>query len=167
MDDQQEQIYANRRRLAELFANCADLKAVADGQQGDIPLHFIAAGLMFACLAYVAIYRAKDTLNYLPVTDDKEARDRTKRRYTRTYRFFGGLMIAFPLIGLLLSWVMGQRDAVVFFVEAAGIWTFGAYWFVKSCEMALSAGGEKEVARKMTADKGLADANAAPGAAAV
>ncbi|WP_316149593.1 hypothetical protein [Cupriavidus sp. BIC8F] len=162
-----ERLDPDDARLVGLFRACPDLVAVAAAQQGAMPVHFLAAGAMFACLAYVAIFRAKDTLQYLPLEKTDDARERRKRRYARTYRALGGLMVAFPLVGLVLSWVMGQRYAAVFFVEAAGIWTFGAYWIVKSKEMARSTKGERQVAEKMTADKGLADAHATPSASPV
>lgn len=146
---------------AALLAACPDLASVAAAQRGAMPVHYVAAVLMFACLAYVAIFRANDTLKYLPAEKDPAARKRRKRRYARTYRTIGGLMVAFPAVGFVLSWVMDRGHTVVFWVEAAGIWTFAWYWLAKSKEMARSTRGERDVAAKMSADNAKVNASAA------
>ncbi|WP_427308937.1 hypothetical protein [Cupriavidus sp. H39] len=146
---------------AALFAACPDLAAVAAAQRGSLPVHYLAAVLMFGCLAYVGIFRANDMLRYLPLQKDLAARERRKRRYARTYRTIGGLMVAFPVVGFVLSWVMDLGHTVVFWVEAAGIWTFAWYWVAKSKQMARSTRGEREVAAKMTADRVTANTSVA------
>jgi hypothetical protein len=47
-------------------------------------------------------------------------------------------MILFPLPGFAVSYLFGVPESRTFFVEAAGILTFGLYWAVKSRELALS-----------------------------
>jgi hypothetical protein len=47
-------------------------------------------------------------------------------------------MILFPIAGLAVAYLLGVGTHRVFFIEAAGIFTFGLYWAVKSRELALS-----------------------------
>ena len=44
-------------------------------------------------------------------------------------------MLASPGVAYVLSVVLEQRGALVFFAEALGIWVFAAYWLLKIREM--------------------------------
>jgi hypothetical protein len=44
-------------------------------------------------------------------------------------------MVLFPLVGLLLAMLFDAVQRNVFWIEAAGIWAFSAYWFTKSREL--------------------------------
>jgi hypothetical protein len=45
-------------------------------------------------------------------------------------------MLVFPLPGLAAAWALGLWDTYkLFFVEAAGVLTFGSYWAVKTREL--------------------------------
>ena len=94
-------------------------------------LHGASAILFFVAIAYVCIFRALDTLDEL----ESEAR---RRLYKRLYRFLGAGMIFFPLLSALLLNLLDETQSIVFFVELVGIWTFSAYWIVKSVEIASS-----------------------------
>jgi hypothetical protein len=59
-------------------------------------------------------------------------------RYRRIYRSIAIGMILFPAPGVLVAFLLGLMTHWVFFVEAAGVLTFGLYWLVKSRELALS-----------------------------
>jgi cytochrome b561 len=111
---------------------CEGLKILADAQVGRFPLHYTAAVLMFVCLAIVAWRCACETLAVLP-----PQHKHLEARFRATYKIIGVLMLGFPLLGIVLNYMLAAKSDV-FFVEAAGIWTFAAYWFVKSKEMALS-----------------------------
>jgi hypothetical protein len=111
---------------------CEGLSVLADAQQGQLPLHYIAAVLMFACLAVVAWRCASDTLKLLPL----EHKHR-ETRFRAAYKTIALLMLGFPLLGVVLGYVLG-KSSTVFYVEALGIWTFAAYWTVKTREMVLS-----------------------------
>ena len=103
-------------------------------------VHGTSAVLLFACLAYVVLFRSLDTLKYLP-RDENAPEGRHEKiivRYKRTYRALGMLMLASPLVAFTLNAVFGGKGTIVFFVEAAGVWAFAAYWWVKSYEMRLS-----------------------------
>jgi hypothetical protein len=94
-------------------------------------VHTVAALSFFACLAYVAIARAADTL--LLVRDARLAN--TLRRW---YRILGAAMLASPLLALILAVAVRPPEGslrAIFFLEAVGVWVFAAYWSVKSWEL--------------------------------
>jgi hypothetical protein len=117
-------------RIAELYARCPAVKAWAL-QQDWPPIHYMAAVTLFVLLAIVAWACASHTLEYLP-------QDRDRVRYRRRYKALAIAMLAFPVPGLLVAWIVGRTADWVFFVEAAGVLTFGLYWLVKSRELSLS-----------------------------
>jgi hypothetical protein len=94
-------------------------------------VHVISAVLFFLALAYVSVFRASDTLSLIRPTSRGK-----KLQYT--YRTLGGLMVASPVLAIATAWLLRPRTAEpsnVFFLEAFGAWTFGAYWLVKSWEL--------------------------------
>lgn len=95
-------------------------------------LHFTFAILLFLCMAYTAIFCHDDTLRWL---DDSNRR----ARYRMAYHAIGWFMGLFPLIGLLLAIIFDAVQRHVFWIEAAGIWAFAAYWLVKTLELKQSA----------------------------
>lgn len=115
--------------LQPLFDVCP---AVAQWAQApSLPIHYAAAIALFVLLAFVAWACACKSLDYLPVGHDAE-------RYRRRYRAIAIAMLLFPLPGMAVAYVLGLWSHWLFFVEAAGIVTFGAYWALKSRELALS-----------------------------
>ena len=96
-----------------------------------VNLHGVSAVLLFITTAYVSLKCTKDTLHYL---NDKKL----EASYLRKYKFIGSLMLASPVIALVISFFMQDLRKYLFFVEAAGIWAFSLYWWVKSREMAHS-----------------------------
>jgi hypothetical protein len=96
---------------------------------GDV--HAVAAIAFFACLAYVSVFRAGDTLSLVRDT-------RRGHALRRTYRSLGVVMLVSPIVALVAERVLrppGGEPSVVFFVEAFGVWAFAAYWLVKSWEL--------------------------------
>ncbi|HEX2207545.1 MAG TPA: hypothetical protein VHG93_07665 [Longimicrobium sp.] len=94
--------------------------------------HGAAGVLFFVAIGYVCIFRASDTL---PLMKDRGAAE----MYSRAYKLFGWAMIASPVAAWLLNvlWRSGSpTGAYVFFVELLGVWTFAAYWILKSRELA-------------------------------
>lgn len=95
-------------------------------------IHNACAVLFFLAIAYVCIFRAKDSL-YLIKKPAVEA------FYRRVYVLLGWLMIIVPVTaaGLVYS---GQQvfgdDAsdVIFFVQSGAVWVFSFYWIVKTRE---------------------------------
>ncbi len=117
-------------QVAQLFAACPAVKDWA--MQDSLPIHYIAAVILFVLLAVVAWFCANKSLDYLPVEHDPA-------RFRRTYRMIAILMVLFPVVGYVVALLFGRTSDVVFFIEAAGIVTFGAYWFVKTQELKLSS----------------------------
>ena len=94
-------------------------------------VHAVAAALFFICLAYVAVFRAADTLSLI--------RDiRRARALQRMYRGLGIVMLASPLAAIAAEQTLrppGGEPSIVFFVQAFGVWAFAAYWLMKSWEL--------------------------------
>lgn len=94
--------------------------------------HGLAGVLFFVAIAYVCIFRASDTLTLMK---DRKAAD----MYSRAYKIFGWAMIASPVGAWVLNMVLrggGQTGAYIFYIEVLGVWTFAAYWILKSRELA-------------------------------
>jgi hypothetical protein len=100
-------------------------------------VHGTSAILLFGCLAYVVWFRARDTLTLLPAE--------SAARYRKLYNVIGLVMLLSPLTAFVLNSIVGARTSYVFFIEAAGIWAFAAYWFVKSRELKESSATTKAV----------------------
>lgn len=93
-------------------------------------LHLVAAVAFFACIAYVSIFRSKDTLELL---EDPAL----QAKFRWAYRWTGNLMWVLP-VAAMLAYLGRDRFAgypVVFWLEGLGLWAFGAYWVVKTIEM--------------------------------
>ncbi|WP_019562076.1 MULTISPECIES: hypothetical protein [Caldimonas] len=96
-----------------------------------VSLHGTFAALFFMAIAYVCLFRAADTLSLLP--DPALA-----RRYRRTYHALGLAMILAPAAAFALGWWLERSTGhrwTLFLAEAAGVWSFAAYWLVKTFEM--------------------------------
>lgn len=103
-----------------------------------VSIHGMSAILFFLAIGYICIFRSGDTLKL--IKDDN-----VRESYKRWYRIIGLVMWVFPLVVAVLEFFklhpFGTRT--VFFIEAAGIWTFAAYWLLKSREITL---GDADVA---------------------
>ena len=99
-------------------------------------LHGTFAILFFVCIAYVCIWRARDTLPLVEVAA-------IRMRYLRTYQFLGWAMVLFPFLAWALISLTPLHKSVIFFVELAGVYVFGTYWVIKSHEALKTAVDEK------------------------
>lgn len=134
-------LYKGFSRREDIALNFAGLFALGVAlcpmyaQLGYIPfsniLHFTFAVLLFICMAYTAIFCHEETLRW--VTDPKR-----RARYRAAYHVIGWFMGLFPLIGIVLAIAFDAVQRHVFWIEAAGIWAFAAYWFTKSRELETS-----------------------------
>jgi len=101
-------------------------------QAGYIPysnrLHVGCAVTLFACIGLTAIFCHSATLQW--VTDVKK-----RAMYKTIYCITGLMMIAFPLVGILMAYGTDAIANRVYWIEAAGIWAFSAYWITKSIEL--------------------------------
>jgi hypothetical protein len=120
---------ASDPRVAQLFESCPAVKAWAT--LPSLPIHYLAAVILFVLLAIVAWFCANKSLEFLPVGHDPA-------KFRRIYKSIAIAMILFPVVGLSVAFMFGVASHKIFFIEAAGIITFGVYWTVKSRELALS-----------------------------
>lgn len=119
--------------LAGVFALCvAVLPAAATHTDRGLVsvLHGTSAVLFFLCLAYVCLFRSNDTFHLLPSAK--------RARYARSYFWVGLAMITSPLAAVALSFVIepiSRFRTLIFWVETLAVWTFAAYWIIKTGEM--------------------------------
>jgi hypothetical protein len=93
--------------------------------------HIVFAVLFFLCIAYVAIFRASDTLSLI---DDAKRR----QNFQRFYRLLGLGMAASPFVAIALAYLFDPDSAarsLKLFVEVLGVWMFAVYWLAKSREI--------------------------------
>lgn len=105
--------------------------APGEAQTTRTTAHVALAVLFFLCIAYVAIFRASDTLSL--IADPQRA-----QRLKHTYRILGVIMAVSPLIAVVLAFVVDPHStgrSLKLFVEVFGVWAFAAYWLVKSREI--------------------------------
>ena len=75
-------------------------------------LHATSAVLFFLCLAYVSLFRARDTLHLLP--------EEGRPRYLRMYRGTGIAMVVSPLAAVVLAFGF-EKNSLTFWVETLGV----------------------------------------------
>ena len=114
------------------------------------PTHFFCAGATFAFTAYVAIWRAGDTVTeeFIP--------DKTKRkRYLRCYFCLGVAMVALPFIiwGIHYLGLLGSFPHYGYYLELIMFVAFGSYWVIKHCEIANSEVGKGAASGKLLVDR--------------
>jgi hypothetical protein len=125
-------------------------------------LHGASAVLFFVCIAYVSVFRSRDTLHLLPAAKQAEY----ARRYVRT----GVAMIVSPLAAVVLSFALEPASRFrtsIFWVETLAVWTFAWYWIIKTREMresnaekrTLDAEVKREVVDATAADQAVIPRN--------
>lgn len=95
-------------------------------------VHYAAAVGFFLAIAYVCLFRAGDTLRLMRDAD-------RAARFRATYRVLGALMVLLPPTVWAIHRLLPRPDEPIalFFVEAAGVYVFAAFWTVKSREIAV------------------------------
>jgi hypothetical protein len=96
------------------------------------PHGFCAIGL-FLCMAFVALFCADDTLDLINDTNIHNPAQ-VIARLKVLYRLIGLAMIVSMLIAYIFNTIL-KTEFRTFWVEAAGILSFGTYWLVKSWEL--------------------------------
>lgn len=92
-------------------------------------IHSGAATLFFVMIAYVCVFRGRDTLC---IVDD----DVRRRAFERIYLIFGLLMLATPATVALLTVTTAAAGGYnILVVETGGVFVFAAFWLVKSFEI--------------------------------
>jgi hypothetical protein len=119
--------------LAGVFAALVALlpTAAGKGDHGIVPtLHRTSAVLFFVSIAYVSLFRSRDTLRLLPPEKQKQ--------FAPRYFWTGVAMLVSPAGAIALSLALDGESrfrTLVFWVETLGVWAFAAYWVVKTLEM--------------------------------
>jgi len=98
-----------------------------------ITLHGFCAIGLFLCMAFVALFCAGDTLDLIKDTKIPSP-EKVIARLKRLYQGLGIAMILAIAAAYLLNTALNTGRST-FWVEAAGILFFGAYWLVKSEEL--------------------------------
>lgn len=93
-------------------------------------VHSVAATVFFVMIAYVCVFRSRDTLCLL-------TNDRLHHTFERIYLVFGLLMLLTPATVALLEVTSTpiDRGYKTLIVETAGVFVFAAFWLVKSFEI--------------------------------
>lgn len=110
---------AGDERVMQLVKDCPAVLEWAD-RQPDLPIHFTAAAAPFVLLGIVAWQCACHSLSYLPVHQNHR-----EPMLRSADRVLAVLMFLCPVTGFVLAALLARCSSVVFFVEMAGIWTFG------------------------------------------
>ena len=130
------------------------------GPEGPVTyLHRTAAACFFACIAYVCLFRAKDTLDLLS--------ELKRPRYARLYKIEGAAMIASPVFAMATSLYFGLnsgQSTLVLWLETFGVAAFVAYWATKTFEMRESDAEKRALNAKLKRE--AAPPAAPPGASA-
>jgi hypothetical protein len=97
-----------------------------------LTLHAASAILFFACLAIVAVFLSKERIQYIIYPPKR-------RRFAAAYDAAGIAMIGMPVAVAAIHFLGGVTDQShwIYWIEAFGIWSFAAYWFVKTYEYCL------------------------------
>jgi hypothetical protein len=114
--------------------------------------HGIFSYGVFLCMAAVCLFCAGDTLPLIKDAGFRNA-DQLIRRYKATYRVIAVLMLASIAAAYLLN-TLANNPSTVFWVETAGVWSFAAYWLVKSDELKKTAAESKATCGKLVRHNG-------------
>jgi hypothetical protein len=91
-------------------------------------IHGTSAIIFFIAIAFVCIFTSCETLKAIsnPVR---------RKFYRKIYNFLGAGMIIFPVSSAILLLSSSQRSKTIYFIELAAVWSFSAYWIVKTKEI--------------------------------
>lgn len=138
-------LYRGFSRLEDWLMNVAGLGAIGvaflpagrDAGATDGPSaftfphgHAACALVTFGCIALTALFCSEDTLKLQP--------ENLRPRYRIVYRVLGIAMILLPLSAAVFT---HGGQAWLFWTESAAVWTFAAYWLVKTLELGLEEAG--------------------------
>lgn len=110
-------------------------------------LHSASAVLFFICMASVCFFCAKDTISLLP--------ERRQKSFRYWYHAITSFLVASPLAAIVVSYMLSGHSSLVFFIEAFGVWTLGAYWLVKTFEFRITSAEELAAHGKVENRKGV------------
>jgi hypothetical protein len=120
---------------------------------------FCAIGL-FLCIAFVALFCADDTLDLIRDTNIPD-QGKLITRLKWLYRLIGLAMIGLMIAAYVLNTVY-KTEYRTFWIEAAGVVSFGAYWLLKSWELRQTAAELKTIRGQIERVSGRVMSIAAP-----
>lgn len=91
-------------------------------------LHVGCAFILFFCIGATAVFCHNATLQW--VADEQK-----RKKYKAIYFVIGALMVVSPFIGIAMAYASQAVANRIYWIEAAGIWAFSAYWITKSLEL--------------------------------
>jgi uncharacterized membrane protein len=98
-------------------------------------LHYVFAGLFFACIFIVCIFMSDNSLKEMP---DKKRAAQFRRWYHRCARVMV-VSVVVALAGRVLLeheyFTAILKHGGIFVFEATGIWSFAAFWYIKTREL--------------------------------
>jgi len=132
----QEDLALNVAGIAAVLVAMVPMDWPVDGAleaSASARIHSLSAIIFFVMIAYVCVFRARDTLCLM---DDLAAR----RFFEGIYLLLGLLMLATPaaVMALELFAPNAQNGFATLIVEVAGVFVFAAFWLVKSWEIGSS-----------------------------
>lgn len=99
-----------------------------------ISLHGAFAVTFFACIFFICIFMSQHSL--------EDIADRRRRAvFRRAYRLCSGIMIGSIVLAVLSSMLPENyirtfcENGAIFGFEAAGVWAFSAFWYIKTREL--------------------------------
>jgi hypothetical protein len=92
-------------------------------------LHAGFALTTFCCIGLVALFYARDTLNWIPLADSGKS-----KAYTWWYYLIGVGFVALVVIAIAPTPFRDEPNRI-FYLEWGGIWAFALYWWIKSNEL--------------------------------
>ena len=136
--------FSNKENWALNIAGICALGVAIFPTQSKFGIHGIFAIVLFLCIAFVAIWCTQETLEYL-------ASKEQQKRFKRVYNTLGLLMVASPASAAVLTLMFNNPSSYTFFVEAAGVLAFAAFWWTKSRELAFSDAEAVKAAKEIAA----------------
>ena len=120
-----------------------------DAPTDKFTLHGFFAVSLFVCLTYVVLFRARDTLPLVPPGPGGNNHAKVAK-YKRVYAIVGIVMLVSPLTAYILNSFSHKGGShFIFFIEAAGVWSFGLFWWIKSDELKSSSAVEHGLDRNV------------------
>jgi hypothetical protein len=95
-------------------------------------LHYPSAITFFVCAGFTCVFCSEKTLKYIPVTLPNYKK--VVAFYRRWYRILGTIMLVTPAVAWVVTHIT-RDDHAAFYLEAAGVMAFGAFWLFKTFEL--------------------------------
>jgi len=81
--------------------------------------------------------------------------DETRQIFEPLYYLTGFGMLTFPVTAMVWTWIIGRREADIFWMELFGVWTFVVFWTLKNAELRSISAGQSASTEEMAVTVGL------------